>query len=129
MFLPRLLLVVTALLSAQSSRWKDIGKTSTGNPVQIDPKSVKTKDGIITASFRVPYVTPIDMANGKVTVTRAIAMFNCGKRTVAVKESTMYFDEKAGKVAMHSKPGLPGFGPTFSSTFSGVAMEYLCPQK
>ncbi|MCX5766541.1 MAG: hypothetical protein NTZ43_04850 [Gemmatimonadetes bacterium] len=129
MFLPRLLLVVTALLSAQSSRWKDIGKTSTGNTVQIDPKSVKTKDGIITASFRVPYATPVDYPKGKVTVVRAIGMFKCDARTVAVKESTSYIDEKAGKVALFSKPGIPGFGPAFSSNFSGIALDYLCPKK
>jgi hypothetical protein len=126
----RFLLLAVALVPAQSSRWKDIGTTSTGNPVQIDPKSVKTaKDGIITATFRVPYAKPFDHPKGKVTVTRAVAMFDCGKRTVAVKASTMYLDEKAGRIAEKSAPKIPGFGPTFSSTFSGVAMDYLCPKK
>jgi hypothetical protein len=91
---------------------------------------VKTgKDGVITATFRVPYAKPFDHPRGKVTVTRAVAMFKCDVRTVAVKESTMYLDEKAGKIAEKSVPKIPGFGPTFSSTFSGVAMDYLCPKK
>ncbi|MBI1809596.1 MAG: hypothetical protein HYR75_06840 [Gemmatimonadetes bacterium] len=126
----RLLVLALAVVAPQGSRWKDIGTTSTGNPVQIDPKSVKTaKDGIITASFRVPYAKPFDHPKGKVTVTRAVAMFNCGARTVAVKESTMYLDEKAGRIAEKSVPKIPGFGPSFSSTFSGVALDYLCPKK
>ena len=47
--------VITALVAqptsvaAQSSRWKEIGKTSAGNFVYIDPKSVKKVNGIITA--------------------------------------------------------------------------------
>lgn len=125
-----LLLVAVTLLPAQQGRWKNIGTTSTGNPVQIDPRSVRTaKDGIITATFRVPYAKPFDHPKGKVTVTRAVAMFNCAKRTVAVKSSTMYLDERADRIAERSAPKIPGFGPTFSSTFSGVAMDYLCPKK
>ena len=125
----RMLLLAAALVPGQGGRWKNIGTTSTGNPVQIDPRSVKTdKAGIITATFRVPYAKPFDHPKGRVTVTRAVAMFNCGKRTVAVKESTMYLDERAGRIAERSAPTIPGFGPTFSSTFSGVAMDYLCPR-
>ncbi len=129
MFSLRPLLMVAALAAVQNGRWKDIGTTSTGNPVQIDPKSVKTKDGIVTASFRIPYVTPVDYPQGKVTVVRAVGMFKCEARTVAVKESTSYIDEKAGTIATHSVPKIPGFGPSFSSTFSGVALDYLCPKK
>jgi len=132
----RTLLLLAALapaapgaLGAQAGRWKDIGKTSTGNTVQMDPKSVTTKDGIITASFRVAYVTPVEYPKGKVTVVRAIGMFKCDARTVALKESTSYIDEKAGKVADRSAPKIPGFGPAFTSNFSGVALDYLCPKK
>jgi hypothetical protein len=36
--------------TAQSPRWKEIGKTTVGNPVFIDQRSVKKgADGIITA--------------------------------------------------------------------------------
>lgn len=112
------------------AQWKQIGTTSTGNPVFINPKSVKKdKEGIITATFRVPYAKPVRTPKGPINATRAIAMFNCTARTVAIKESTIYHDEKAGRVFQVSKPGKPGFGPTFASTFSGVALDYLCKPK
>jgi len=117
----------TIAAALPQGRWKQIGSTSTGNLVFIDPATVKKdKAGIITATFRVPYAKPVATPKGPITATRAIAMFNCIAHTVAIKESTIYHDGKSGGVFQVSKPGKPGFGPPFASTFSGVALDYLC---
>jgi hypothetical protein len=121
--LPLVLLVSTP----QKGKWVEIGKTSTGNTVFIDPKSIVTgKDGIITAAFRVPYAKPLPTGKEPVRLVKATAMFRCSDRRVAVKESAMYHDEAGTRVFQRSKPKIPGFSVSFSSTFSGVALDYLC---
>ena len=121
-----MILVIVATLPPFQGRWQEIGKTSTGNSVFLDPKSVKSKDGIVTARVRVTFADPVKVPQGKVTSSRATAKFDCAKKMVAVLESTMYTDEKAGAVYQRSAPKIPGFSPTFTSNFSGVALAYLC---
>lgn len=53
-----LLTVATAPAWAQG-RWKEIGKTSVGNLVYVDPGSVKTVSGVITARIRVKFIEPV----------------------------------------------------------------------
>lgn len=120
------MLTAAATLALAQGRWQEIGKTSTGNPVFLDARSVKVKEGIVTATVRVTFADPVKVPQGKVTSSRATAKFDCAKKTVAVLENTMYIDEKAGAVYQRSKPKIPGFGPVFTSNFSGVALAYLC---
>ena len=56
-------------LAAQqsASRWKEIGKTSTGNTVYVDPRSVSKKDSIITATVRVVFAKPSETPQGPIT--------------------------------------------------------------
>lgn len=129
----RALLVLFALClaapvaTAQSPRWREIGKTSTGNDVFVDPASVsKGTDGIITATVRVVYAEPVDTPQGPITGSRAVAMFDCAGKKVAVKESIIWHDERRGTIYRQSKPAKPGFGPALTSTFAHVAMEHLC---
>ena len=138
----RLLLLITTIVvssthavaqgSAQAGkpgRWKDIGKTSTGNTVLLDAKSVKKgKDGIITATMQMPYSKPYETPQGKVVLSRATAKFDCAKRQIAVLESTTFSDLAGTKVMNHSAPKIPGFGTVFTSNYSGVALGYLCAQ-
>ena len=121
-----LILAVAASLGAQGTRWKQIGTTTTGNPVFVDPRSVSTKDGIITAKVRVTFAEPVKMPSGLVTATRTTAMFDCPNKKVAVKESVFFADESKGIIAERRAPKQPGFGPVFRSNFSGVALDYLC---
>lgn len=132
----KLLLVLAVLPSSngamrplQQRRWKPIGTTSTGNPVFIDPKSVKVKDGITTATMRTVYTKPVDTPKGPITSVRSIAMFKCAEGTVAAKETTMFLDEKAGKIFDRSVPGIPGYAKPFESTYADVAMKYLCAKR
>ncbi len=113
--------------SAQAQRWQEIGKTSTGNSVFLDPRSVsKAPDGIITATVRVVYTTAVDTPQGPITGSRSIAMFDCTAKKVAVKENIIWHDEARGTMYRKSNPARPGFGPALTSTFAHVAMEHLC---
>ena len=124
--MPRFLLAVALLFTVQA-KWKEIGKTMVGNPVFLDPKSVKKgEDGIITATLRVPFVKPVTTPKGPITSSVTIAMFDCAKQVVAVKENTYYHDEKANRIYQHSKPGIPGYAKPFQGALPEVAMAYLC---
>lgn len=127
------LLAVSALVlffapvTAQAQRWQEIGKTSTGNAVYLNPRSVsKAPDGIITATVRVVYTTPVATPQGPITGSRSIAMFDCTAKKVAVKENIIWHDEARGTMYRKSNPAQPGFGPALTSTFAHVALEYLC---
>jgi hypothetical protein len=125
-----LVVFVATSAVAQGSRWRQIGTTSTGNPVFLDPRSVSTDTaGIITATLRSTYVKPVTTPKGPITATKATAMFDCTKRRVAVKETIIYHDEAAGRIYERRAPKIPGFGPVFTSNFSGVALDHLCAQQ
>ena len=128
-------LLVIALLSLASpappnvvqAKWQEIGKTSVGNPVFVDPKSVtKGKDGIVTATVRTTFVKAVATPKGPITASRTVAMFDCARKVVAVKENTYYHDEKANRVYEHRAVGIPGYGPAIKGTLPDVAMGYLC---
>ena len=126
-FLMRLI-ILAALVLLQAPRWKEIGKTSAGNPVFIDPRSVKKgADGIITASVRATFVKPVATPKGEpITSSRTVAMFDCAKKVVAVKENIFFHDEKTNKVYNRSAAGQPGFGPAIRGTLPDIAMAHLC---
>lgn len=120
-------ILFVATPNAVQTKWQQIGTTSAGNPVLIDPKSVKkAADGIITATVRVTFVKPVTTPKGPITASRTIAMFDCAKQVVAVKENTYYHDEKTNRIYQHSAAGKPGFGPAIKGTLPDVAMAYLC---
>ena len=126
MFRAAPMLLLAALVLPQG-KWQQIGTTSTGNPVFLDAKSVrKSADGIVTASLRVTYATPMDVPGGKVTSARTVAMFDCAGNKVATKESVLYFNEKKGQEYRRRTIAKPGSGPAFSSTYADVALKHLC---
>jgi hypothetical protein len=122
-----LFLALAALAQAKGTgRWQQIGSTSQGNPVFIDPKSVKTAHGITSAWIRVTFNKPVKMPKGDVTAARAHAMFDCAKKTLATKENALYLDEKTGALAQRTVNAQPGFGPTIGGSFADVALKYVC---
>ena len=127
LLLVSLSLATPAPPNVAQAKWQEIGKTSVGNPVYVDPKSVKKgADGIVTATVRVTFVKPASTPQGPITASRTVAMFDCGKKVVAVKENTYYHDEKTNRIYQHSAPGKPGFGPAIKATLPDVALQYLC---
>ena len=121
-----LLLPLAAPAQGRTGRWQPIGTTVTGNPVYLDPTSVTTANGIITATIRTTYTKPVATPKGPITASRAIAMFDCAKKQVAVKQSIIWHDERQGTIYEKRAPTQPGFGPAFTSNFSCVALAHLC---
>lgn len=121
------LLCLTTTAHAQAAnRWQDIGKTSSGNSVFVDTRSVKDSAGMKVAVVRTVYAEAVSTPQGPITGSRARAMFDCANQKVAVLESIIYHDERANRIYRQSAPRQPGFGPALQSTFAHVAMQHLC---
>ena len=112
--------------TAQSPRWRELGKTSVGNTVFVDQRSVKRDSGIVTATLRVVMTKPVATPKGGITSSRTVAMLDCAKRLVAVKENIYFIDEKTNSIYQQSKVGKPGFGPAIKGTLPDVALNELC---
>jgi hypothetical protein len=124
-----ILLAVLALPAAAQSRWKEVGKTSTGNSVYVDRRSVKTAKGIITAKVRVKFTEPVKTDNGYWRSSQVTAMFDCAKSAVAAKEASYYSDDAGTKVVEHSVNPKPGFGPAIGGSMTKVMLDYVCKKK
>jgi hypothetical protein len=104
-----------------------MGKTSTGNPVYVDPRSVKKVNGIVTAHIRVKFVKPVDVSPGVVwRSSQHIAMFDCAKSTVAAKETIYFADTTGTKVVEKKTVAIPGYGSPIGGSMTKVALDYLC---
>lgn len=112
--------------AAAQGRWKEIGRTSSGNVVYVAPRSVKRAHGIITALVRVRFTPPVQTASGTMTASHTIAMFDCAKHTIAAKENTYYIDEARNRIADRTVNKIPGFGPALKGTLGDVALTYFC---
>jgi len=124
-------LILAALLAVPVAtvqpRWQEVGKTRSGNPVFVDARSVrKGSDGIINATIRVAYNTPVKTPKGNLTASRAIAMFDCAKMTFATKENATYIDEKTNNVFQRTVNKQPGYGPAIAGNFADVALQHFC---
>ena len=115
--------------SAEAQSLKEIGKTTTGDPVFVETKSVKKADGIITASVRAKFAKPTKASFGDLYASRTIIMFDCAKQVVAVKENWYYLDAAGKKIGNHKVVGKPGYGTVFKGSVPDVAMKHLCAQK
>ena len=127
-FIVAFALVISANAAAAQSRWREIGKTSNGNSVYVDPRTIKKVNGIINARIRVRFATPVATPQGAWVTSQHVAMFDCAKSAVAAKETTYYSDEAGTKVVEHKKIGIPGFGPALGGSMAKVALDYLCAQ-
>ena len=130
----RTLLCAGCLIAAlaptmQAQKWKDIGTTSSGNVVSIDPKSVKRAGALVSATVRVVFNPPVKAARGTWASSRITADFDCEKRYLASKGSTYYSDAKGTKVVERSVNKQPGFGPGLGGSLGGIAVDYLCGPK
>lgn len=111
------------------AQWKEIGKTSAGNPISVDARSIKTKDGITSARVQVKFATPVETPQGTWRLSRHDAMFNCAKKTVAAKSSTYYSDVAATKVVKRDVIKIPGYGPAIGGSMTQIALDYVCKGK
>lgn len=121
-----LALAATSASAQGNGRWTDIGKTSTGNTVYIDARSVRDSAGFKVAVVRTVYAAAVSTPQGPITGSRARAAFDCAQKRVAVLENIIYHDERANRVYRRSAPAQPGFAVAMTSTFAHVAMQHLC---
>ncbi|MBA3670701.1 MAG: hypothetical protein H0W68_01590 [Gemmatimonadaceae bacterium] len=112
-------------LTAQGG-WKNIGRTSSGNAVFVDPRTVKRAAGLVSATVRIVFTTPVKVPNGVWGSSKTTATFDCGKRSLAAKENIFYADARGTKVVQRVVNKQPGFGPALGGSLGGVALDYLC---
>ena len=124
-----IILLAASSFPAAAQRWKDIGKTSSGNMVSVDPRSVKRTGNLVSATVRVVFTPPVKAARGTWASSRTTATFDCSRRYLAAKENVFYSDERSTKVVERSVNKKPGFGPALGGSLGGVAVDYLCATK
>ncbi|MEP6618341.1 MAG: surface-adhesin E family protein [bacterium] len=122
-----LLVTASSASHGQKQKWKEIGKTASGNMVSVDPKSVmKAKGGLISATVRVVFTPPVKASRGTWASSKTTATFDCAKKSLAAKENVFYSDEKSTHVVERSVNKIPGFGPALGGSLGGIALQYLC---
>ncbi len=122
-------LFLVAATPAYAQKWKDIGRTSSGNVVSVDPRSVKRTGSLVAATVRVVFSTPVKAAKGMWASSKTTATFDCGKQSLAAKENVFYSNAKSTKVTERTVNGLPGYGPALKGSLGDVALTYLCKAK
>ena len=128
-FLLGALLLVSVAPLAPAQKWKDIGTTSSGNVVSIDPRSVKRSGKLVAATVRVVFTPPVKAARGTWASSRTSATFDCTTRYLAAKENVFYSDARSTKVVERSVNKQPGFGPGLGGSLGGIAVDYICGPK
>lgn len=124
--MPRTAWLALAIIPLFQGRWKEVGTTTSSNPVFVDVRSIKRVDGIVHATVRVVYTKPVKVGKKEMTASRSTAMFDCTKNTFAVKENIFYVDEKKNLVHSRSVNAKPGYGPAIKGSFADVALVYVC---
>ena len=120
------LLLGSGATVAGAQKWKDIGKTASGNVVSVDPKSIKRTGSMVSATVRVVFTPPVKAARGLWASSKTMATFDCTKKYLAAKENVFYSDAKSTKVIERSVNKQPGFGPALRGSLGGLAVDYLC---
>jgi hypothetical protein len=122
------LLLVPSLAQAQK-KWTPIGKTSSGNQVFVDPRSVKRNGALVDATVRVVFTTPVQTPTGTWMSSRTIATFDCAAKKLAAKENVYYGDAKETKVVDRKINKMPGYGPALGGSMGALALDYMCAKR
>jgi hypothetical protein len=126
------ILATLALLptAAHAQRaWQDIGTTSVGNHVYVDPQSIRRSGSLVKATVRVVFTEPVQARNGTWASSRTLATFDCAKKTLAAKENVFYSDVNSTKITERTVIKKPGYGPALGGSLGAVALTYLCGPK
>jgi len=113
-----------AVVHAQ--RWTPIGRTSNGNDVYVDSRSIKRTGALVAASVRLVFASPIKTPKGLWASSRTTATFDCLKNSLAAKENVFYADAKGTRVTERTVNKLPGFGPALKGSLGDVALSWVC---
>jgi hypothetical protein len=129
---PRCQGVLLALLlllwpaAAHAQRWTAVGRTSNGNDVFVDSRSIEHHGALADATVRLVFSAPVKTPKGVWASSRTTATFNCAKSTLAAKENVFYADAKGTKVTERTVNKLPGFGPALKGSLGDVALNWVC---
>ena len=127
-------MLLVAILLASSAlhtqkKWTDIGTTSAGNHVFVDPKSVKRTGNLVSATVRVVFTTPVQTPKGAWMSSRTKATFDCAAKKLAAKENVYYGDAKETKVVERKVNTIPGYGPALGGSMGALALDYVCKSR
>src|SRR5258708_40006908 len=109
--------------SLQVQRWKGIGTTSSGNIVSVDPASVKRRGGLVSATVRVVFTTPVKAAKGTWASSKTSATFDCAKRSLAAREHVYYSDARSTRAAERTVNNKPLLGPAVARSPVVIRLE------
>ncbi len=125
------LLAAIAIISqpVEAQRPRQIGVTAAGNPVLVEPRSVRRDASMLHGTLRVRFAKPVRVAGGDWWSSRTRLTFDCSRREVKVLENWYYGDTTWRRVVSHTVPGQPGFGTVLGGSMTSVGYDALCPVK
>jgi len=130
-FSPRLVLGVTMLLlpatGARAQALREIGRTAAGNPVLVEPRTVRREQTLVHATVRVRFAKAVRAPGGDWWSSRTRLTLDCTSRRVKVLENWYYGDTTWRRIASHHVSGLPAFGTVMGGSMTSVAYDVLCP--
>ena len=134
--MPRFALLAALLLApapapaaGAQARWTEIGATSSGNKVSVDPRTVKRAGHLVSATVRVVFTTPVQTPRGAWASSQTKATVDCTARKLAAKENAYFADVKGTRLVERKVNAIPGYSTTIDGSLGRVALVYLCERK
>ena len=125
-------LAVAALLAAPcvaAQAPREIGRTAAGNPVLVEPRSVRREQALVNGVVRVRFAKAVRAPSGDWWSSRTRLVLDCSSRQVKILENWYYGDTTWRRVVSHTQPGQPGFGTVMGGSMTSVAYDALCATK
>lgn len=113
--------------TAGAQRLREIGRTAAGNPVLVEPRTLKREGSMLSATVRVRFAKAVRAPGGDWWSSRTRLTLDCSRRQVKVLEHWYYADTTWRRIASHHTPGIPGFGTVIGGSMTSVAHDALCP--
>ncbi|MCC7054460.1 MAG: hypothetical protein IT355_14420 [Gemmatimonadaceae bacterium] len=118
------LVLLAAAAGAQAPR--EIGRTAAGNPVLVEPRSVRRQSPLVDGVVRVKFAKAVRAPGGDWWSSRTRLTLDCSARQVKILENWYYADTLWRRVASHSRSGQPAFGTVMGGSMTSVAYDALC---
>ena len=106
-----------------------LGSVAGGNPVTLEPASVKRSAAEVTAVLRTTFTKPAKVPGGEWFGTRTKVAVRCAAGTAAVLENRYYSDAKFTKVANERINKMPGYAAPVPGSIQAIAVTALCSPK
>jgi uncharacterized protein with NRDE domain len=103
-----------------------LGAIAGGNPVTLEPATVKRSEAEVTAVLRTTFTKPAKVPGGEWFGTRTKVVVRCAAGTAAVLENRYYSDAKFTTVANEKIVKQPGFAPPVPGSAQALAFAHFC---